>query len=65
MIRASRWSAAIEDAVLEQAELAVGVPGRRDELPAVEVLARLDQDRIALVADERPVERALPDELAP
>ena len=52
-----------EDAVLEQAELAVGVPWRCDELPAVEVLARLDEDGIALVADERAVERALPDEL--
>ncbi len=39
-----------EDAVLDQAELAVGVPGRGDELPAVEPLARLDEPRRTLRA---------------
>src|SRR5262245_38933767 len=52
-----------EDPVPEQAQLAVGVARRGDELPTVHVLARLDEDGIALIADERPVDRALPDEL--
>ena len=52
-----------EHAVAQEAELAVRVAGRRDELPAVDVLARLDEDRVALVADERPVDGALADEL--
>ena len=52
-----------EHAVLQQAELTVGVTGRGDELPAVDVLPGPDEERVALVADERPVDRALPDEL--
>ena len=52
-----------EDAVAHETELPVRVAGRRDQLPAVDVLACLDENRVALVADERPVHRALPDEL--
>ena len=52
-----------EHAVAEQAELTVGVTRCGDELPAVDVLAGLDEDRVALVADERPVDGALADEL--
>lgn len=63
MIRGSRWFGGNEDAPLEQAELTVGVARRRDELPTLDVLARLDEDRIALVPDVRPVERALAHEL--
>src|SRR3990170_8597312 len=37
--------------------------GRRDELPPVHALTGLDEDRIALVADERAVDGALADEL--
>ena len=48
-----------EHAVAQQAQLPVGVARRGDELPAVDVLARLDEDRIPLVADERPVDGAL------
>ena len=52
-----------EHAVAQQAELPVGVAGRGDELPAVDVLAGLHEDRIPLVADERPIHGALADEL--
>ena len=52
-----------QHAVAKEAELPVGVTGCGDELPAVDLLARLDEDRVALVADERPVHGALADEL--
>ena len=52
-----------EHAVAQEAQLPVRVPGRSDQLPPVDVLAGLDEDRVTLVADERPVDGALPDEL--
>ena len=52
-----------EHAPLQQAELPVGVPGRGDELPAVEAVAVVDEDRVALEADERPVDVARADQL--
>ena len=52
-----------EHAVAKEAQLPIGVAGRGDELPAVDLLAGLDEDRVALVADERPVHGALADEL--
>ena len=36
---------------------------RGNELPPVDVLAGLDEERVALVADERAIDGALPDEL--
>ena len=63
MIRPSRWSAETSTPILEQAELTVGVPWRGHELPAVEVVAVVDQHRIALEADERPVDVAGADQL--
>src|SRR5262249_27995259 len=53
-----------EDAVPEKAELAVRVARCTDELPAVDRLSGGDQDRVSLIADERPVDGALADELA-
>jgi len=52
-----------EHVVPQEAELPVRVAGRRDELPAVHVLAGFDEGWVALVADERPVDGALADEL--
>jgi hypothetical protein len=52
-----------EHTVAQEAQLAVGMAWRRNELPPVHVLAGLDEARIALVADERPVDGALADEL--
>ena len=46
-----------------EAELPVGVPGRREQLPAVDVVAGPDELWVALVADERRVDRARPEQL--
>ena len=45
-----------EHPVLEEAELAVGMPGRRHELPAVEPVAVAHELRVGLIADERAVD---------
>ena len=52
-----------EHAVLEQAQLSVGVARCGDELPAVELLALGDEHGIALEADEGPVDVAGADQL--
>src|SRR5215208_5159582 len=48
-----------EHAVAEQRDVAVGVPGHLEHAPAVDLVALVQQVRVAYEADERPVERAL------
>jgi hypothetical protein len=52
-----------EHAVPQQHQLAVGVARRGDRLPAVHDVARVEEPGVALEADERPVGRALLDQL--
>ena len=53
-----------EQAVADEHQLAVGVPGRGNGAPSVDVVAGVEESRVGLEPDERAAQGALLDELA-